>query len=180
VFTGLDHVKSDASAETFVRLFAVHQRRIYSYVLTLVPNHSDADDILQETSIILWRKFAEFDLSTNFVAWACRIAYFEILRHRRTRQPKVGLPNGLFDLLASEALERSTELERRHQALAYCIEKLHARDRQLLARRYGTGATIRSIAEEIGRSVEGLHKVYQRIRRSLVDCVDRALAREYR
>ena len=164
----------------FVRLFALHQRRVYSYILTLVANHSDADDILQETSLTLWRKFGEYEPGTHFAAWACRIAYFEVLRHRRQKKSETGLSPHLFELLASESLERADELENRHLALSHCIKKLHARDRELVSRRYVAGATIRSVSEQIGRSVDGLQKAYQRIRRSLIDCVDRTLARECR
>ena len=173
-------MESAASTEMFVRLFALNQRRVYSYVLALVANPSDADDILQETSMVLWRKFSEYQPGTNFAAWACRIAYYEVLRLRRQRKLEVELPPQLFEALASETLARSDELEHRHRALSGCIEKLHAKDRELVSRRYVAGATIRSVSSQIGRSVDGLEKAYQRIRRALMDCVDRTLARECR
>ncbi|NLE38314.1 MAG: RNA polymerase subunit sigma, partial [Pirellulaceae bacterium] len=111
---------------------------------------------------------------------ACRIAYYEVLRHRREKKSETVLPPSLFELLASESLERPSELDSRHDALSGCLEKLHERDRELIRRRYGEGATIRGVSQEIGRPVEGLQKAYQRIRRSLIDCVDRALAAQCR
>ena len=44
----------------FIRLLMENERRIYAYILTLLGNGADAEDVLQETSIILWDKFAEF------------------------------------------------------------------------------------------------------------------------
>jgi len=174
-------MKSDGFSEAFVCLFALNQRRVYSYILTLLPNRADADDVLQETSMVLWRKFEEFDQSSNFTAWACRIAYFEVLRFRRRKKPQeLAFSSSVVELLATETASRSDELETRYQALSNCVKKLRPGDQELVALRYREQATIRYIAAEIGRPIEGLYKTYQRIRRSLVDCVDRALARECR
>ena len=41
----------------FLRLFLQNQRRLYAYILTLLPNRADADDVLQETSLVMWDKF---------------------------------------------------------------------------------------------------------------------------
>ena len=46
-----------SSAEEFVRLFSKSQHRILGFVHTLVPNLAEAEDILQETSVILWKKW---------------------------------------------------------------------------------------------------------------------------
>jgi uncharacterized repeat protein (TIGR01451 family) len=41
---------------------------------------------LQETSVALWEMFDEFEEGTNFLGWACRIAYFRILRYREKKK----------------------------------------------------------------------------------------------
>src|SRR5690606_9661712 len=69
--------------EQFVRLLASHERRIYAYILSLVPNWADADEIFQETNVRLWRDFAEFEPGTNFAAWAIRVAYYQVLTWRK-------------------------------------------------------------------------------------------------
>ena len=95
--------------ETFVRLHSRYQQRIYAFILTLVPNPTDADDILQETGVVLWRKFDEFDLDTDFVHWAHKIAYYEVLKFR-TRQGKERL---CFDETLIEAMADTTAAQLR-------------------------------------------------------------------
>src|SRR5436190_18410489 len=75
--------------EEFARLFARNARRIYGFIMTLVFNHHDAEEVFQNTNVILWNKFGEFQPGSNFFAWASRIAYYEVLtlmkQKRRSR-----------------------------------------------------------------------------------------------
>ena len=77
----LGHRKPDASE--FVQLFSAHQRGVHAYISALVPSATDADDLMQETSLALWEKFDEFDPQRDFHRWACGVAYISVLRHRR-------------------------------------------------------------------------------------------------
>ncbi len=175
------HVDESQKTEQFVRLFALHQRRVYSYILTLVPHRPDAEDVLQETSTVLWKKFDDYQPGSNFLAWACQIAYFEALSHRRRQQRhRLELRESFLELVAQETLARSDELEERYLALANCLEKLSDRGRDLIARRYTGGATVETIAAQVGRPVEGLYKAYQRLRRALAECIDRTVSRANR
>jgi RNA polymerase sigma-70 factor (ECF subfamily) len=54
-----------ASAE-FVTQITREQRQLHAFVLSLVWNPSDADEVLQETNLALWEKAAEFDGSRPF------------------------------------------------------------------------------------------------------------------
>lgn len=56
-----------ASAE-FVRLLTGNQRKLYAFILSLLRRPADADDVLQETNMVMWRKCAEFEPGTNFDA----------------------------------------------------------------------------------------------------------------
>lgn len=69
--------KQDKRGE-LVGLLTRNQRKIFAYIYTLVPNRADAEDILQETSVTIYKKFAEFELGTDFVAWANRIAWWKV------------------------------------------------------------------------------------------------------
>src|SRR4029079_16308299 len=70
---------SELDREEFARLFSRHARRIYAFIVTLVFTHHDAEEVFQNTSVVLWNKFNEFRPDSNFFAWASRIAYFEVL-----------------------------------------------------------------------------------------------------
>src|SRR4051794_41905793 len=64
------------SRKRLMALMTRHQRQIFSYIYVLVHNRSDAEDLLQETSLVICEKFNEFKEGTDFVAWACQIAYW--------------------------------------------------------------------------------------------------------
>lgn len=169
-----------AQQQQFVQLMAVHQRRIYAYILTLIANRSDADDILQQTCVVLWSKFDTFDLDTNFAAWACRIAYFEVQAFRRQKTPLVNLDDKLLEMISDRTVARSAELDLRYEALAGCVGDLGDADRDLLRRRYTDDATVPEVASDIGRPTQGLYKSYHRIHRWLLECIQRRLAQEER
>jgi RNA polymerase sigma-70 factor (ECF subfamily) len=163
----------------FLRLFLHNERRVYAYILTLLLNRADADDVFQEVSLILWDKFDSAHPPNDFAAWACRIAYFKVLDFRKKRQrDRLQFNQELLERLADTAFAQAEalQLEERHEALAGCIGKLSPPDRDLLARRFTEGTAVQLIAVQVGRSAEGVYKALAKIRKALFDCVSRTLA----
>src|SRR3954451_5564527 len=68
-----------AKVKLFLRLFLQNQRRLYAYILTLLPNRADADDVLQDTTLTMWDKFDAAEPPTDFLAWGRRIAFHKVL-----------------------------------------------------------------------------------------------------
>jgi RNA polymerase sigma-70 factor, ECF subfamily len=164
---------SACRGDDFARLFGRNARQIYSYILTLIPNWADAEDIFQETSTILWEKFHEYTPGTNFRAWACQVAYYRVVWFQK-RQKKVAVPfsEEFFRLVAIETTSQESLLEERHLALADCVQRLIATDRDLIERCYTPGITIKQVAADIGRPPEATYKALKRIHRELFDCVE--------
>ena len=157
-------------------LMTQHQRRIFSYIYTLVPDRHDASDLLQETSLVICEKFSEFTVGTDFVAWACQIAYWQIRRARQKfARSKVVFDQGVVDALAQTAAELSQEVSERHEALAHCLQKLAPRDREMVLLRYEPGSGVEEAAQRAGRSLEAAYKALARIRKLLLDCVTNQL-----
>lgn len=170
---------SNSEAESRKRLMALmtrHQRRIFSYIYTLVPRRPDADDILQETSLVICEKFDEFEEGTDFVAWACQIAYWRV-RYARQRfaRAKVFYNQDVLDAVAKTAGEMTVELDARHEALQNCLQKLAPRDREFLLTRYEPGCGVSEAARRSGRTITAAYKALTRIRKVLVDCVTQQL-----
>jgi RNA polymerase sigma-70 factor (ECF subfamily) len=164
----------------FLRLFLQNERRIYAYILTLLPNRADADDVLQEASLVMWDKFDEGSPPDDFAAWGCRIAYFKVLDfYKKGRRSRVRFSQAMLERIAETAVEHAgtLQLDERREALADCLEKLRPKDRDLLARRFADGATTQSTAAQVGRSVDAVYKALANIRQALFDCVTRSLAR---
>jgi RNA polymerase sigma-70 factor, ECF subfamily len=171
--------RSAIDTEEFVRLLMANERRIFAYLLTLLPNLSDAEDVLQETSVVLWRKFSEYRTDASFTAWAFSIAR-NVARNHRAKQHRcrVKFDDQLLDVVADDAATVCEQLDFDRAALLDCVDELTSSDRDLLKRRYEPGATIRSVAAAVGRPIEGMYKAMRRIHDSLFDCVHRKLTAE--
>ena len=165
----------------FLRLFLQNERRLYAYILTLLANRADADDVLQEASLVMWDKFDGRQPPDDFAAWGCRIAYFKVLDfYKRTHRTRVRFSQVALERIAETAVEQAAalQLDDRRTALSGCVEKLRPTDRDLLTCRFADGATTQSAAEQVGRSVEAVYKALAKIRQTLFDCVQRTLATE--
>ena len=172
------HSEAD-SRKRLMSLMTRHQRQIFSYIFTLVPDRHAAEDLLQETSVVICEKFDEFQEGTDFVAWACQVAWWKIRESRlRFARSKVTFDQQTLESVAHTASELSTEIDHRHQALADCLKKLHPRDRELVLARYEPGAAVSDAARRSGRSLDAAYKALNRIRKLLFDCVSHHLAAE--
>jgi RNA polymerase sigma-70 factor, ECF subfamily len=176
-----ENPKPDAAqqANEFALLFSRHARQIYAYILTIVPNWADAEDVFQETSSILWEKFGEFKSGSNFRAWACQVAYYRAIWFWQ-RQKKVAVPfsHEFFVQVASETTTQNEVLESQHIALADCVNRLPAIDRELIHLCYTPGMTIKQAAIDLGRSPDAAYKALKRIHRELFDCVESHMKNE--
>ena len=165
--------------EQFAELHARHRAELLRYVRILVPNTEDAEEVLQEACVVSWNKFDEFEPGTNFVAWARRIAYFEILKFRRRRRDTLlQLSDEVLDTLADETDSASDELTDQCEKLVTCIERLTPRDREVIRMRYSDGRSAQGVAEVLKRPVDGIFKTLRRIRQQLMRCVTRISAEE--
>lgn len=161
----------DRSAE-LVQLMMKYQRRLFAYIHTLVPYRSDAEDILQETSLTICEKFKDFEIGTNFYSWACQIAYWKVRAARKKfAMAKVVFNQEVMDVVSQTRGQMEEELDYRHQALGKCLNKLSERDRRMVLTRYESGKNVAVAAQACGRTVQGAYKALNRIRKVLFDCV---------
>jgi len=165
------------SRKRLMTLMTRHQRRIFAYIYTLVPDRHDAEDLLQETSVVICEKFDDFTPETDFVAWACQIAWWRI-RYSRQKfaRSKVIFDDEVLASVAHTASAMREELDERHEALAACLQKLPPRDRELVMTRYEPGCGVAEAAERSGRSMDAAYKALNRLRKLLHDCVTHELA----
>lgn len=173
----MDDIDSNAysNQSEFAALLAEHLARLYGYIYALCLNADDADDLLQQTCTVMWQKFDQFEAGTNFVAWACQIARFEVLKldDRRRRQGKLLNELAQEKLAEAAAASRVNEEPARFESLVRCLEKLSAQDRAMVEACYGHRVPVRQFAERIERSPQSVHNSLKRIRLSLLDCVRR-------
>lgn len=166
-----------AAYEEFIRLFARSECGLRGFVRSLIPGREHADEVMQETCVVLWRKFAAFERGTDFLAWACTIARFEVLKHRRRlARDRHVFSLELLELLADEAAGEMAHRQMELQALDHCIQRLQPPQRELITACYAPGVTINTVAGQMGRSATSLYKALNRIRLGLLECIATSLA----
>jgi len=165
--------------EEFVRLFVAHEGRLRAFIRSLLPTWADVDEVMQETSLVAWRKFTRYERGTNFLAWVFTIARFEALDHLRRRgREQLVFSDAVADLMAEEAAPEGETLERQSHALERCLAKLDGPQRELLLLSYQPGARLHEVAARAGRSVQGHYKSVQRLRARLLECIEGEMKQE--
>lgn len=165
--------------DSFVELLTRHQRQIGSYLFSLVHDVHDVDDLLQQTSIILWRKFEEFQPGSDFVRWACNIAHFEAMNFVRSRRrQRLYFNEEVMAKLAETRAEEAAAQEPRMRALSSCLEKLNPSDRETIRECYDDRQKIKEAAGRLNRSADSVYQSLRRIRSALYDCIQRHVTRE--
>jgi RNA polymerase sigma-70 factor (ECF subfamily) len=167
------------NTERFLSLLMTNQKRIYAFVLAMVPNQINAEDILQETVTEMWKKFGDYEVGTNFVAWACTIAKYKILQFRRKQgTSKLKFSDELIDLLQPQSEEVMHSMEDRIDSIKRCIKKLSKKDILLIRMRYEQDCAVKTIALRAGKSLQSVYQNLNRIHKMLLRCVERLMASE--
>lgn len=111
-----DSPAAAAEAPSFDDLLMPLLGPAYNTALRLTGNAADAEDLVQEATLLAWRGFGGFEPGTNFKAWYFRIltnAYFSKYRQQRRRGVTVELEDTpelyLYSQSASIGLHAKTE-----------------------------------------------------------------------
>jgi RNA polymerase sigma-70 factor, ECF subfamily len=183
-------VVTDVSAaslpqEQFVVLIARHERRVRSFIASLVSCDPEAiDEVIQSTYLVAWRKLGSFTYldatpDEELIRWMCTIARFEVkdfLRRQRDFRRAFGGP--LIDRIADMQVQESDYFEARHEALARCVKRLSSRQRDTLSLRYGRNLSVKELAARQGRQASAVYTALSRIRRVLQRCIRNTLQQE--
>lgn len=167
--------------DSFIRNFTACQAKLRGLVLGLSPTRSDADDVLQEVNLALWRKRHTYDPNRDFLNWACGFALREVRSFRKkSARDRLWFNDSAIECLA-ESWEPSKQNEGdRRDALSLCLEKLGPDERQCISQYYGEQLTGPEIAKTSDRPVSTVYKVLTRARQALRTCVKRTMSQTSR
>jgi len=171
--------ESVSRTEQFVLLLAQHQEPVFRYIFSLVACEADARDVLQETSLALYRKFDAYDASRPFLPWAYRFAYLQVQKHREkaARSPLL-FSEDVMDLLAHDRERIEPELDQRLQLLNRCLAKLTPQDKELVTSRYAMRQGAEEMMQRFAMSRRTLFRNLELLRLRLHECVTRQLQSE--
>ena len=166
----------------FLRLFVANEKALRVYARALVPTWDAVDDVLQEASLVMWRKLDQLDSGDHFLPWAKVIVRFEALRSRRKfARDRLVFGEELLSMLATQAekLEEDT-LALEKALLKRCLASLSLSHQQLLLAPYGSSGRIKELAEQSNRSPNSLYKLLGRLREKLQKCIESEMTRANR
>ena len=171
--------ETEAADERFLRLFVTHEPALRAYARVLVPTWDAVDEVIQEASLVMWRKLGQLETPDGFLPWAKVIVRFESLRARRNHaRDRLVFSEELMNLLADESAEDAAEEDRVQEvaALRRCLVKMSPAHQELLLAPYDGSGKIKELAENSPRSVNSFYKLLGRLRAKLQLCVERDLA----
>ncbi len=165
--------------ERFVQILTRHQSVLRTFIHAIVLDWHAAEDVLQETNAVLWRKSHQFEFGTNFRAWAFAIANNQARSARlKFSREKQRFSDAAAEQIAADATDRFSDFDNRREALELCYQKLNDRQRGMLCQRYTDNQSIVNIAESTSRPVGSIRQTLYLIRRSLAECIRRKLGGE--
>ncbi len=161
-----------------VSLLTQYQSALRLYVESLMPGDSHFEDVAQETNTTLWNKRADFQVGTNFKAWAFTIARFQVRKYRfkQAKEAKLVFCDELEEVIADEIADHLDDLPEHHIALQQCLQTLKPVERDLIYHRYFKKTPLKEYAIEVGRTIGGLKVTLHRIRNRLLICVEKRIS----
>lgn len=167
---------SPEDQEEFVVLLNGAHALLLRYIMSLVGNRQDAEDVLQRASVVMWRRFGTFEPGSDFVAWATTVAFYEVRNFQRiTGRSRLEFDDELMETLAAERAQQVRLWSPRMEALEACMEKLDPVNRELVEFIYTRGWEAGMVAQKQGRSVQTIYNKLNFIRRALAECVQRRM-----
>lgn len=171
-----DKHKSIGSSERFARLYAQYQQELYRYIMLLTGTIEDANDVLQETAVVLLQKIEQYEPDRPFMPWARKIAYYEVLKHRTASARRMPLlDERVFEQIASQVESMDPLLDARREALRHCLQKLPVHQLDVIRLRYSEGITPQDISHLTSRPVQTVYTQLKRARQFLLECIERTI-----
>lgn len=168
-------VGQDYSEDLFLEVFERYKADLRAYGRSLLPDWQAVDEVLQESSIVMWAKFDQLSSMDGFLPWAKTILRFEALRLRRKyARDRHFFSDQLFELLYKEEAEDQFEPEQ--NAMEKCLHGISDANQKLLLAPYSKNQAVTEIASKSGRTVNSLYKLMGRLRLKLRKCIEQSLS----
>ncbi len=165
--------------ESFLKLYRANEKHIFRFILALLPNYSAAEDVMQDTMLVMWKKFDQYEAGTNFAAWGMQIGRFAVMQFQRKVQSGIVCfdSNALEKIIEHEEVLREKE-DAYSEALEECVKHLKEKSKRIISLRYVDNMKIVDIALKIEKTLNSTYQAMSRIHQSLLKCVMQRLRQE--
>lgn len=157
----------------FNELVGSFSERLYWHVRGLVGNHEDADDLLQDIFLKIWKSLPDFRGDAQLYTWVFRIATNESLNFLKKRQLRMAL--GLDREAVAERIPDQDPYFDGNEAqrlLAVAMAQLPPRQRAVFQMRYFEEMPYEQMAQILEVSVSSLkasyHFAYEKVKQYLL------------
>lgn len=161
----------------FVKLLAEHERYLGGYVYHLIPNAADAEDVLQDIKVALWKAFDQYELGTNFGAWSRKVAFHRVMAFRKKKAiegKRLTFSDECFEYLSDHYSDDSHHIDEMAKRLAVCISKLKKPHQELVSLRYKESFSIEETSVRTGKTIAACYRALSRIRLALRQCLQQS------
>ncbi len=168
---------TEQATKQFIHLMTTAQMNIYSYIMSIVGNANDADDIMQNTSSYMWEQFSKFRTDTDFVSWGNSIAYYKIKEFRKLKN-RQQLSDEAMDIIHKKAQNNLSDVNIYIENLNKCLSKLPAFDLSIIKLHYESGHSVKQISARINKTVQAVYLRLSKIQGILSRCIKRSIKQE--
>jgi RNA polymerase sigma-70 factor, ECF subfamily len=163
------------NSEKLARLWTEAQPVVGSYILSLLPDFHQAEDVLQQVAVLLVREFDKYDASRPFLPWALGIARNMVLKSRReaARHSRQFLNEALVHQIEQAFQDSSDTWASVRKALRHCLRKQPQKVLELLRWRYAFDMKPAAVARELGITPGATRVMLHRARIVLRQCIQR-------
>ena len=163
----------------YLKLLTSNYCKLHSYVLCLVCNKADADDIMQEVAVVMWKSFDKFEAGTSFIAWAKTIARNKVMDHQKMKQrARNKLDPRLLEIMYKERQEGTDSIDEKIMVLENCIKKLQMSEQSILKLRYFENKSVKDMAANLNLPLHTMYRRISRLHELLLGCVKRHMMSE--
>jgi RNA polymerase sigma-70 factor (ECF subfamily) len=160
--------------ERYLRQWTSAQPSVANYVRAVVRDRAAAEDVLQETALVLFRKFAEYDEQRPFLPWALGIARFQVMGMQRdSARSRVVFDDEVLEKLTEAWAAQAPEVSERSVTLESCMERLPSHAQRMVQLRYFEDLNAEQISQQLGGTAAAIRVTLQRIREQLRACIER-------
>ena len=162
-------------SDDFILELTQCQQRLYGYIFRRMANRDQAMEVLQQTNLVLCRKADDFELGTNFDAWACTVAHYQILAYRKSMvRERLVFTDDVFHVIDDREDDADHRTEHM-RLLRHCYGELSKANQTFMNLRYKDGLSVRQMAAEVGKQAGAVRVQLHRLRFNLKECVRRKL-----
>lgn len=152
-----------------------YKRPLYSHIRSIVLDHDDADDVLQNTFVKVFQYLKGFKGESKLFSWMYRIATNEAITFLKQRARKSGiknetLQNKMIDNLAADIYFDGNEIQLKLQRAVACLPE---KQQLVFKMKYFQELKYEEISDILGTSVGALKASFHHAVKKIEDYVKR-------